>query len=70
MHRAAFAFEPLEARALMAVTPVGGEFLINSYTAGDQYYVAMAMDADGDFVTVWQSANQDGRRGPRERVSR
>jgi hypothetical protein len=60
MHRAAFAFEPLEARALMAVTPVGGEFLINSYTAGDQYYVAMAMDADGDFVTVWQSANQDG----------
>ena len=61
--RSSLAFDRLESRKLLAVTPVGGEFLINSYTAGDQYYESVAMDADGDFVAVWQSEGQDGSGG-------
>ena len=32
---------------------VGGEFQVNTTTSGDQDEVAVAMDADGDFVVVW-----------------
>jgi hypothetical protein len=35
-------------------------FVVNSFTAGAQSYPAVAMDADGDFVVVWQSRYQDG----------
>lgn len=39
---------------------VGPEFRANTHTAGDQINPAVGMDADGDFVIVWQSAAQDG----------
>jgi hypothetical protein len=32
---------------------VGGEFQINSYTVGYQFFPAIALDGDGDFVVVW-----------------
>lgn len=40
--------------------PRGDEFRINSYTTANQTHPAVAMDADGDFVVVWQSHLQDG----------
>ncbi len=40
--------------------PLTNETLVNTYTIGDQQDPAVAMDADGDFVIVWQSQNQDG----------
>ena len=33
--------------------PSGGEFRVNTSTAGDQRRRAVAMDADGDFVVAW-----------------
>jgi hypothetical protein len=39
---------------------LGGEFRINSYTTGNQYPSALAMDGQGRFVVVWQSNPQDG----------
>jgi hypothetical protein len=38
----------------------GGEFRVNTDTTSDQYQAAVAMDAVGNFVVVWQSLNQDG----------
>jgi hypothetical protein len=38
----------------------GTEFRVNSFTTDSQSVPALAMDADGDFVIVWQSQNQDG----------
>ncbi len=38
----------------------GGEFLVNTYTSGTQGVARVAMDADGDFVVVWNSSGQDG----------
>jgi hypothetical protein len=35
---------------------LGGEFQVNSYTAGIQDRAAVASDADGDFIVVWDSA--------------
>ncbi|MDZ4686874.1 MAG: cadherin domain-containing protein, partial [Planctomycetaceae bacterium] len=43
-----------------AGTPQGGEFPVNSHTANHQQLAAVAMDADGDFVVVWESLGQDG----------
>jgi hypothetical protein len=37
-------------------TAVGAEFQINSYTTGQQRRPAVGMTADGDFVVVWDSA--------------
>jgi hypothetical protein len=39
--------------------PVGAEFLVNTYTTGSQYKPAIASDAAGNFVVVWDSP-QDG----------
>ncbi len=39
---------------------MGGEFRVNTTTAGDQVRSAVAMDATGDFVVTWASNNQDG----------
>ncbi len=36
-------------------SPAGGEFQVNTYTTEYQLDPAVAMDADGDFVVVWQS---------------
>ncbi|MGL5095561.1 MAG: putative Ig domain-containing protein, partial [Planctomycetia bacterium] len=38
----------------------GGEFAVNTTTAGAQTQARTAMDADGDFVVVWRSEAQDG----------
>src|SRR5687768_13208678 len=40
--------------------PQGASFRVNATTAGDQHAPAAAMDADGDFVVVWQSNRTGG----------
>jgi hypothetical protein len=40
--------------------PVGGEFQINTTTAMTQNHPAVAANAAGGFVVVWQSEGQDG----------
>jgi hypothetical protein len=42
------------------VSPVGGQFQINSYTPGNQRAAALAVDDAGDFVVVWQSSGSAG----------
>lgn len=39
---------------------VRNEFRVNSYTANDQNYPAIAPLTDGGFVVMWSSADQDG----------
>jgi hypothetical protein len=39
---------------------LGGEFQVNSYTFDSQWFPAVAMDQDGDFVVAWHSTGQDG----------
>jgi hypothetical protein len=41
---------------------LGGEFQVNTYTARGQGSPAVASDATGDFVVVWESFYQDGDR--------
>ena len=41
-------------------TAVGGEFRVNTTTAGDQRSASVAIDDDGTFVIVWTSDGQDG----------
>jgi hypothetical protein len=43
-----------------AGAPLGGEFRVNTYTTFNQAYPAVAADAVGNFVVVWQSSSQDG----------
>ncbi|MGI9324645.1 MAG: DUF4347 domain-containing protein [Pseudomonadales bacterium] len=38
----------------------GGEFLVNTYTGGNQQIASMAMDDAGNFVVAWISDGQDG----------
>jgi hypothetical protein len=38
----------------------GGEFLVNTTTAGDQMYSSVAMDASGNFTITWSSNSYDG----------
>ncbi|MBI3898161.1 MAG: DUF4347 domain-containing protein [Gammaproteobacteria bacterium] len=38
----------------------GAEFLVNTTTANNQAFPAVAMDASGNFVIVWESFLQDG----------
>jgi len=40
--------------------PQGLEFRVNSTVTGSQFFPAVAMDVDGDFVVTWQSDGQDG----------
>ena len=46
--------------AATAGTPIGGEFQVNTYTTGDQETPAVAMDANGNYVVVWDSVGEDG----------
>ncbi|MHB1544628.1 MAG: hypothetical protein ACYCVU_08650, partial [Gammaproteobacteria bacterium] len=39
-------------------TPLGSNFLVNSYTSGNQETPSVAMDAAGDFVVAWKSYGQ------------
>src|SRR5207237_7376908 len=43
-----------------AVTPLGHEFRVNTFTTSGQFNPAVAMDAAGDFVVAWVSNGQDG----------
>src|SRR5262245_41770048 len=36
--------------------PVTVEFMVNTYTTGDQYEPAIASDGAGNFVVVWSSS--------------
>jgi hypothetical protein len=48
------AFEPLEQRLLLTVTPAGADFLVNTPpTAGEQAYPAVARNDSGSVVVVW-----------------
>jgi len=40
--------------------PSGGQFQVNTYTTGDQIRAAVAMDAVGNFVVVWDSEGSAG----------
>ncbi|SFI18346.1 cadherin repeat domain-containing protein [Planctomicrobium piriforme] len=40
--------------------PLGGEFLVNTYTTSNQDAPDIAMDASGGFVITWESFGQDG----------
>jgi hypothetical protein len=40
--------------------PQGSQFQVNNYTTGDQLAPAVALDGDGDFVVVWDSAGSSG----------
>lgn len=41
-------------------TPLGSEFQVNTYTESAQYTPAVAADAAGNFVVVWDSYSPDG----------
>ena len=34
--------------------PIGSEFVVNTYTTGDQRCGDLAVEADGNFVVVWE----------------
>jgi hypothetical protein len=40
--------------------PLGDDFAVNTYTAGNQALATAASDARGDFVVTWYSVGQDG----------
>lgn len=42
--------------------PVGAEFRVNTHTTDRQNAAAVASDASGNFVVVWESYGQDGSR--------
>jgi Dockerin type I domain len=50
----------LEDRTVPSISPVGGEFRLNTFTTNAQYTPKVAMDQVGDFVAVWDSGGQDG----------
>jgi hypothetical protein len=43
--------------------PQGSEFRVNSYTTGDQQYQAVASDANGNLIIVWESPQDNGTIG-------
>lgn len=43
-----------------AGSPLGGEIALNSFTTGDQEAPAVAVDAAGNFIAVWQSFGSSG----------
>ena len=50
------------ARRYVGGSPVGPEFLVNTYTTDSQYVIgqSVAMAPSGEFVVVWSSYGQDG----------
>ncbi len=45
----------LLALMLVATPAIGDDFQVNTYTTDHQRYPSVALDADGDFVVVWES---------------
>ncbi|MDB5301155.1 MAG: repeat-containing protein, partial [Phycisphaerales bacterium] len=52
--------ELLQPRMLMSVAPAGGELLLNQAIGSTQQSPAVAVDASGNTVAVWQSLGEDG----------
>ena len=57
--------ETLEARLLLKANPLGGEYTVNSYIAGQetlsaQSANAIAADHDGNYVVTWTSTGLSG----------
>lgn len=48
---------------------IGGEFLVNTFTANDQQHSSVAMDADGDFIVTWESFQERPTPGTGEDVA-
>ena len=40
--------------------PLGSEFRVNTFTAGNQFYPSAGADSSGGFVVSWSSLGQDG----------
>src|SRR5207244_3845509 len=40
--------------------PLGADFVVNTFTTGQQRFPSTASDAAGNFVVAWMSRNQDG----------
>ena len=40
-------------------SPLGGEFLVNTYTTDDQIYPSVSASPAGDFVVVWDTSRAD-----------
>ena len=43
-----------------SLTPLTGDFQVNTYATGGQFYPAVAANAAGDFVVVWESIGSAG----------
>jgi hypothetical protein len=43
-------------------TRLGTDFIVNTYTTGDQYFSAVGINGPGRFVVAWQSYAEDGSR--------
>ena len=43
--------------------PIGGEFLVNTVTTGQQGYPDIAMDSVGNFVVSWEDSNDGNSYG-------
>ncbi len=41
-------------------SPISGEFQVNTYTTNRQFRAAVTLDADGDFLVVWESLGSGG----------
>src|SRR4051812_7850696 len=52
--------QTLEVRCAPSITPVGGEFPVNTYSTNYQQHQDVATDSAGDFVIAWSSNGQDG----------
>jgi hypothetical protein len=56
-----FAALAISHRPVRGTAPVSSEFQVNSYTVSDQYHVDLSVAANGAFVVVWTSYDdQDG----------
>lgn len=47
-------------RQFQKLPSAGDEFVVNTYTTGNQTHSEVATDGDGNFVIVWESFGQDG----------
>ena len=39
--------------------PIGGQFLVNTYTTNEQIWPSVAVAPSGDFVVAWESYGSD-----------
>src|SRR5690349_14830617 len=51
--------QSLEPRVLLAASPAGAEFHVNTTTVDEQTNPVVAMDSVGNYVVVWESTGQD-----------